>query len=217
LNADGRVVASERTDREGQFAFVPTPGRYTLETTFIGYTLVRSGVGYHGEALTITTTRPLAVTIPLAPNLAVLTGRIHLIQSLAQGISYLRLPLMLAGTAVESFLVTTTDRLLDGWLLALYTLLWGIQLHEWLKRPAIGSVVSNHAQPLPLALVRSLENGTHLVATKVTDQRGRFLFHLQRGRYQLTATKAGYDRASTTATLTRDGVIKATLTLAETK
>jgi 5-hydroxyisourate hydrolase-like protein (transthyretin family) len=48
-------------------------------------------------------------------------------------------------------------------------------------------------KPVDLAVVRVFnESNDKLVATKVTDQNGRFNFLLARGKYYVTVTKAGY-------------------------
>ncbi|MDE2001483.1 MAG: carboxypeptidase regulatory-like domain-containing protein [Patescibacteria group bacterium] len=189
-----KVLESTRTDADGRFAFWVVPGTYFLRASHAGFAVKETKeIAVHTDDQAIALEIPLALAWEELRPRALL--RLNLWNLSVRFLDQVNPYLLATGTIVSGILAAADPTLFNIALVCLYIVLDGckIVLSLRLRHPE-GLVLDagNHA-PIPLAVVRIFDAKTNvLMATKVTDRRGRFHVLLARGSYYLTCAKEGH-------------------------
>lgn len=221
------VVAGEN----GEFAFAPPPGSYTIQVRAPGYAFParrhlppprdpRARL-YVGEPFTVTEKtleNPPQFLIPLDRTLGIVEeppphGVVNILQRLLWRLAPL---FFIAGFGWNTLVLLWYPSTLHLSLEILYVLLSLLFLRVvFRRRRSYGRVVDATTRvAIPLALVRAYENLTNrLVQTVVTDRQGRYFLFLPVGTYTLTAEKRGYAGGEETIAITGGAGAAASLEL----
>ena len=189
-----KLKDSQLTDEDGRFGALVGPGKYFLKVVKKGYRAFESGL-----MSIFSPDQILNLEISLSPmaeefNLSYLR-RISVLNALKRLLELLNPYLLAFGTLVSLLTVIILPGALNYTVLGIYILFDILKVYFTfhLLRP-FGLVVDEATrEPLPLSVVRIFEAEKNwLLATKVTDEQGRFNFLLTPGKYYLTCYKAGY-------------------------
>lgn len=195
FDKEGRLLATQSTDKEGRYGFLTKPGEYYLKVSKNNYIFPSClpGPGYRGEIVK-QKEKMVNLNIPLDPVFEVLVRRVSFFQKTISLASKLRRPLLILGSLsfFIVFLVNMTS--INSLILALYLLFWLLEINEMRKIKSYGKVYDEKTEePIDLAIVRAFEKEKNrLVSTKVTDLKGRFFFLVDKGNYSVSATKENF-------------------------
>ena len=145
----------------------------------------------------------------LAPQKIALVKFWNLFKEIIQKINF---TLLLIGSLFSLFLALIIPQILNYLVLLFYIIL--LILRIILDRTSVrswGEVKDMVSRlPLSLAIVRIFnEKENFLMATKVTDEKGKFNFLISKGGYYLTCVKGGYKPyQSETLDIKKEGIIK---------
>lgn len=197
--ASGKLLRKMMTDRTGRYGFlVEKAGSYQLKVRNPLYN------DFQSQAVTISDPANQVVSqdILLTANGVAVQKRIVSVSKLIRFlrfVSYFHWPLLIGGSiiAVIAYLqIATTTHVL---ILVLYALLWLLEALRLGKERPYGTVSDANAhQQLPLSVVQltKLNGGIKSVAAStVTDSRGRFLFVVKPGEYNMIAAHDGFTPA----------------------
>ena len=199
LTADSaKLLETQVTDVHGTFGFLVSSGEYTIEVSKANYVFPAklTNEGYHGSTVSISSEAPLALTIPIDPELQTLSKRLSALSSINQVMTVLRLPLLALGTVSTLVFVFGQPNMLNGLVLGFYAVSWLYELVQHLSTGrAFGAVADAMTNAgLDLAIVRLARPDGKLIASKVSNQRGHFLVQVAPGQYKVTVTRRGYQQ-----------------------
>jgi hypothetical protein len=188
-----KLKDSQITDKLGRFSALVAPGNYYVKIFKPGFQVARSGT------LTITpgnSSLNLELVLePLEDTRASNAGYgISIWTKLQQLLTKLNPYILVAGTMISVLNALIVPSTLNQAILVIYI---GIDIFQfYLLSTAVnpyGSIVDAAGKPLTLSVVRifNLDSQT-LMATKVTDEQGRFNFLVDPGTYYVTVTKVGF-------------------------
>lgn len=202
---NNRIKQSRVTDMNGRYLFIAEPGEYKIEVTKQGFVFPTStlkGVTedgdfidlYHGESIAVEASGSnITPNIPIDPPGAEKTPkrvtwekRLRLLQHIISitGIVF----------AAVSFYITPS--ILVGSFLAIHVLMYaGFTRFVKPKKPKGWGIVYDKDNKSPLAGVAVrlfTKEYNKLVATQVTDKKGRYAFLVGPNTYYVTSEKTGY-------------------------
>jgi hypothetical protein len=203
---DDRVIQSKVTDRLGRYAFITDPGEYKIEVRKAGLlfpSVLMAGFFsdgrrtdiYHGELIRVTEKRVIiTANIPLDPEgeNKKLTRLIW--QRLGRG---LQTGLSIAGIIITVVSLYISPKLFIAILLAVHITLFLLfrRLSKSTKVKSWG-IVYDEADKTPVGrTVARLFNSrfNKLVASQITDRKGRYQFLAGDDQYYVTYEKQGYN------------------------
>jgi hypothetical protein len=189
-----KIKDTQLTDEEGRFGALVAPGKYYLKVSKKGFETKES------DLIEITSPKQiLNIEITLLPSEAEFSlsyiKKINFLNTLKRFVDFINPYLLAAGTIISFIILVIMPNALNYAVFFIYLGLdiLKIYLSRALLKP-FGRVINQAtAEPLPLAVVRIFEEEKNwLLATKVSDELGRFNFLLTPGRYYLTCSKAGF-------------------------
>lgn len=207
---DGRVVQSRVTDRNGRYYFLVDPGEYRIGVTKAGFGFpsellrgLRQDGGlvdlYHGESVEVTDEQAvIAANIPLDP---ISTGAQHLpLQIRAKRV--LRTVQHLLGSAgviVALVVLVVQPTFLTAVVFGVQALVYVFvrRLARPSRKPDGWGIVYDEStrKPIANAVVRIFEPVYNkLLATAVTDGKGRYTFLVGPSEYYARVEKSGYEQ-----------------------
>lgn len=208
IKADsGRVKEMRATDNQGRFGFLVGKGKYHLTVAKSGYLFPSKKItlddkGSDGYFAQVYLGGPftlregfLGKNIPLDlkdESLAPSSGYLLFLR-FVRFFERIRLPLLIFGTLLALINLYLFRSILDLIIVLVYFALWLYEILTWRKVKPYGKVQDEDGTALSLAVVRlSRKSDDKLVATSITDNKGRFFVLLPEGDYYLTASKSGY-------------------------
>jgi prepilin-type N-terminal cleavage/methylation domain-containing protein len=202
--ANGRIVGTQVTDGGGRFMFLPPKGKYRIEVTKPGFVFPSKNLAgavsdgnyqnlYFGADFSMSERGAVSPAVPVdaAEEAMPETGIIK---------NYLknrtRSAIAFSGFGLAAFSFAAKPGIYLGSVLALHILLYFFfrRLAKRKNRGRFG-VVSDEAtrRPVGRAVVRLFSLPYHkLVATEVSDRRGRYYFLVGKNNYYVTVTHPGY-------------------------
>ncbi|MDP3244151.1 MAG: FG-GAP-like repeat-containing protein [bacterium] len=204
-SAQGKLLQTRVTDKQGRYCFIVEPGVYRVEANKAGYVYPTRYLKdkkedldwldlYHGESIGIKQGgATLAANIPLDPmEKAEAPAEIVRRQRLRQ--AQRAVALLGPSFALASFIVSPT--LTIGALFVLHVVLYLLfsRLARG-RRPKSWGVVYDRGdrRPLRFAIARIFEKTYNkLLETQITDSKGRYSFLVGRNVYYLTFDRQGY-------------------------
>lgn len=201
----GRVRETRVTDRAGRFGFLVEKGRYRLTVVKTGYIFPSAKIKldknksdgyfssvYLGGVFSLQEGF-LGKNIPL-DAVSQAPARFYLLfLRFARFFERIRVPLLIIGTIIAILNLYLFRSLLDLVIILAYVLLWLYEIYQLRKVKPYGEVQDEDGTPLDLAVIRFFrEDNNKLIATSITDKKGRFFVILPQGGFYLTASKAGY-------------------------
>src|SRR3990172_7062677 len=202
----GRVRDISVSDREGRFGFLINKGKYRLTVAKAHYqfpskktVLDKKGSdGYFADVYLGSTFLAkeafLSKNIPVDPKIeATIEWPYLLFLRYMKFFGYIRIPLLILGTILAIVNLYLFRSILDIIILSIYLLTWFFEILERQKVKPYGEVLGEEGETFDLAVVRFFrEKDNKLVATTVTNKKGRFFVLMPEGDYYLTASKSGY-------------------------
>ncbi len=189
-----KLKDSQVTDNEGRFGALVGPGKYYIKVFKKGFQT------FQGDIIEISSPdQILNFELYLSPiveewNLEFLK-KINVLNALKRFIELINPYLLALGTIISAISVVILPNQLNYGVFFIYIILDLLKIYfaVHLLKP-FGKVIDETTNdPLPLTIVRIFEeNKNWLLATKVTDELGRFNFLLAPGQYYLTFSRAGY-------------------------
>lgn len=204
-----KLKDSQTTDKDGRFSALIGIGKYYVTISKPKYETYRSGI--------IEITSPDQI-LNLEFYLSVLKEelsleylkKISVWSAIKRIIEIINPYLLLLGTFISLIAVVIIPNGLNYTVFIIYLLLDGLKIYfaRHLLKP-LGKVVDETTnEALALAVVRIFEEDKNwLLATKVTDENGRFNFLLAPGRYYLTFSKAGYQPFNSGTIIIEKGIL----------
>ena len=193
-NADyNKMRDKQLTDTAGRFSGMVEAGTYYAKAVQKGYETAKS------PEITISSPdKLLNLEIALSPVgefLSEYIKKINLWNSVKQILNRLNPIFLILGTLSALAVAIIIPSNLNYGLFGVYLALGGLKFY--LSRhigQSFGSVTdASTGQPLPLAVLRIFDAKKNwLLATKVSDSRGRYDFLLSLGSYYITSAKTGY-------------------------
>ncbi|MDO8429855.1 MAG: carboxypeptidase-like regulatory domain-containing protein [bacterium] len=190
-----KLKDAQATDEEGRFNALTVPGTYYLKISKDGYQ------EFQTENIIISSSdQVISLELALVPlgeefTLAYLR-RINFLSLLKRFIDLINPYLLALGTFISLISLAIVPSAFNYLLVFIYLILdfLKIYLYFHLIKP-FGEVKDiQSSAPLTLAVVRVFDADKNwLLATKATDDKGRFSFLLAPGNYYLTATKSGHN------------------------
>ena len=206
-----KLKDSQITDAEGRFNAFITPGKYYILVSRKGYEPYQAG------GINISSPdQILALEIYLSPAeeqwSVEYIKRINVWNAVKRFMELINPYLLVFGTLVSVISAVIVPNALNYVTLGLYILFDILKIYfaAHLIKP-FGRIIDEMTnEPLSLAVVRIFEeNKNWLLATKVTDEQGRFNFLLAPGQYYLTCSKAGYATFRSDTILVKKDVLPA--------
>lgn len=205
IDEGGKVRATEKARRDGTFGFFVPAGTYRLIAQQGGYqfpapapdvALFPGESVYDGGWVTVREESVLALVVVgqgLAQTwvktwLQGMWGRVQVWQA------RLAMPLLLVGSGLTLLSFWNRPSVLLGILLGVYVVLFGLELLlSRVARRAVGVVRDALTkQGVGLAVVRLLDEGGRLAATRVTLESGHFFLMPAPGRYRVEIVHRSY-------------------------
>lgn len=189
-----KLKDSQLTDKDGRFGSLVGPGKYFIVVTKNGF--------QDKETATVTVDKPdqvLNLEIIISPIEQILSldylKRINLMDVIKRFLDSVSPILLIIGALLSFIALVIIPSLLNYIVFSIYILLGILKLFfafHFVK--PFGRVLDTvSAKPLSLAVIRIFDEGKQmLLATKATDEEGRFNFLIAPGKYYLTCLKAGY-------------------------
>lgn len=204
-----KLKDNQITDDEGRFGALVGPGKYYVKVSKKGFQT------YQSEIIEITSSEQiLNLEISLSPiieewNVEILK-KISILNALKRFIELINPYLLAFGTIISAISVIILPNGLNYATFFIYIILDSLKIYfaVHLLKP-FGKVVDETTnETLALTVVRIFEEDKNwLLATKVTDENGRFNFLLAPGRYYLTFSKAGYQPFNSGTIIIEKGVL----------
>jgi len=206
----GRIVQSRVTDAQGRYIFSAKPGKYKIAVTKDGLVFpsallkefktdgTRADI-YHGEAIEVSEENAMvAVNIPIDPVGATAGPRRLAVQKFLRR---LQVFLSWAGLIVTAISFYISRQWYVGVLLVAHLFLFFVFKRLAVsKKPKGWGIVYDVASRRPIARViaRLFDSQFNkLVATQVTDSRGRYYFLAGENKYYMTYSHAAYEEHKT--------------------
>ena len=189
-----KLKDTQLTDEEGRFGTLIAPGKYYLKVSKKGFETKKS------EIIGITqANQVLDLEITLSPLEAEFSleniRRINFFNALKRFINAINPFLLFIGTVVSILILVIVPTIPNYLIFFVYIVfdLLKVYFAFHLIKP-FGKVLDQvTGETLSLAVVRIFdEENNWLLATKVTDDLGRFNFLLEPGRYYITCSRAGF-------------------------
>ena len=189
-----KLKDTQLTDEEGRFGTLMAPGKYYLKISKKGFETKKS------EVIEITqSSQVLDLEITLSPHEAEFSlehiKRINFLNALKRFINAINPFLLFIGTVVSILILVIAPTITNYFIFFVYIAfdLLKVYFTFHLIKP-FGKVLNQvTGEVLSLAVVRIFdEENNWLLATKVTDDLGRFNFLLEPGRYYITCSRAGF-------------------------
>lgn len=207
----GKVVQSKVTDSQGRYAFTVAPGLYKLQVLKNGYTFPtqllkdfkddgKKGDIYHGQTIEASVgNNIIAINIPVDP---VGDYEIPIIKLWSQKIfKSIQTYLVWIGLIIIIISLYISPRWYTAVLLPIQVLVLVMtqRLQQKPRAKSWGVIIDAATQrPINQAIVRLFNAQLNkLIASQVTDSRGRYFFIAGEDRYYLTVEKAGYQTQKT--------------------
>lgn len=193
-NADyNKMRDKQLTDSAGRFSGLVEAGTYYAKVAQKGYEIAKSA-----EMTISSPDKLLNLEIAMSPVgefLSEYINKINLWNSVKKILNRLNPIFLLLGTLSALGVAIIIPSMINYGLFGIYLVLGGLKLY--LSRhigQSFGSITdASTGQPLPLAVLRIFDAKKNwLLATKVSDSRGRFDFLLSLGNYYITSAKTGY-------------------------
>ncbi len=202
----GRVVQSRVTDAKGRYLFMVEPGQYLIEVFKQGYvfpTHLLSSVKedgsfldiYHGESIRVDEKdTQITPNIPVDPvDAKEKTIKRIVLEKWLRRLQHTVAIVSIVGAVISVYI---TPSVLTVVFLVIHTVLFVLFLrYVWPKKPKGWGLVYEHgtAQPVGRAVARLFSKQfDKLVATQVTDSKGRYSFLVGPNDYYVTFEKEGY-------------------------
>jgi hypothetical protein len=204
-----KLKDSQITDDEGRFGALVGPGTYYLKIAANGYQ------GYQSEAVTISSPEQiLNLELSLSPIVEEwgleFVKKINVLNALKRFVELINPYLLALGTLISVISLIIVPNGLNYATFFIYLALDGLKIYftVHLLKPFGNVINETSSDPLPLTVVRVFdEEKNWLLATKVTDEQGRFNFLLAPGKYYLTCNRDGFlPYRSETLTLEKAGM-----------
>jgi len=202
------------SNEQGEFGFLVPSGDYSITASVEGfsfptYILLSDSDGryanlYRGGKIKVTSSgrdntekAPINLNIPMDPSSRLVfdiavVGFLSAVHKFAATIRY---PVMVVGTLASIYLVVLQSRFIDWFVLAIYVILWILELRDLFKKRTNGIVVDNRGNPVALAIVRLINEHGRIVSTVVTGDDGKFIMSVDPGTYRFDVAKPGYNSA----------------------
>lgn len=206
IEADsGRVRETRLTDSQGRFGFLVDKGKYFLS-------VVKSGCDFPSKKIVLNKNGSdgyfpsvylggnfsfkegfLGRNIPLDAENQTAAESYLLLLRFVRFFERIRVPLLILGTVLAFANLYLFRSVLDLVIVLVYIFLWIFEIIERRKIKPYGEVKDEDGTPLDLAVVRLFRKKSNkLVATSITDKKGRFFILSPKGEFYLTASRSGY-------------------------
>ncbi len=190
-----KLKDSQITDDEGRFGALAGPGKYYIKVSKKGFQIFQSDVIEISSPDQILNFELYLSPIAEEWNLATLK-KINFLNILKRFIELINPYLLALGTIFSIISAVILPSGFNYGVFYVYIILDLLKIYfaAHLLKP-LGKVIDETTnEPLPLTVVRIFEEKKNwLLATKVTDEEGRFNFLLAPGQYYLTFLRAGYE------------------------
>ena len=209
---DGKQRDIQTSNERGEFGFLVPKGEYSITASASGFAfpshvLISDRDGkynnlYRGGKITISASSnkesvekaPIAINIPLDPSKVevldvALVGVLSFIHKFTTTI---RIPVMIVGTLASVYLSFKYSRTIDWIVLALYVILWALEIRDLIKEKTYGVIIDGRGNPVALSIVRVIDMHGKIVATVVTGDDGKFFVGTNPGTYRFDVIKPGY-------------------------
>jgi hypothetical protein len=206
---DGRLRQTISSNEKGEFGFLVPSGRYSITASHLGFNfpthiVLSSSDGrfanvYRGGEVEINTSgpqdkAPININIPMDPTrLNVIDiSVVSTIRAIQRLFETIRLPIMVIGTLAAIYLVVERGLWFDWLIVAIYIVLWTLEVKYLFKKRTYGIVTGDDGEPLGLVIIRVLDAAGKIKSTAVTGDDGKFILSLDPGLYRFDASKPGY-------------------------
>lgn len=206
---DGRLRQTISSNEKGEFGFLVPSGRYSITASRFGFNfpshiVLGSSDGrfaniYRGGEIEVNTPEaqdkaPININIPMDPtHLNVIDiSAVSVIRAIQRLFEAIRLPIMAIGTLAAIYLVVERGLWFDWLIVAIYIVLWALEVKYLFKKRTYGIVTGDDGEPLGLVIIRVLDAAGKIKSTAVTGDDGKFILSLDPGLYRFDASKPGY-------------------------
>jgi hypothetical protein len=194
---DNKILETQRSDKEGRFGFLVSPGKYfiTAEKKDYTYPSKETKSDYHKEIFEVKDKNTvLSIDVPIDPNLKVLGSRLNILSTLSNVLNVIRVPLMVFGTILYLAFYINDPNTLNTILVVAYFILWIAEIYWYLAPRLYGNVhEAKENVPISYSIIRVYDERTNkLVSTKVSNTEGQYYHLIEPGKYKVVTTKANY-------------------------
>lgn len=186
------MITQTVSDTHGKYGFIIDPGKYRLNVQHPEYAPLEMEINITDVKEGVVQDIKLAATEKLSAG----NRYKRIMRSLNQKFQALSPTLTYIGLATSIFAMLIKPNLINGGLLAVYSILSAIYLYRRFKSQKFwGSVYDSKSNLLiPNALVKIFDQDTwQLVNTAITDNKGRFPIQPDPGDYAVLASAGGYN------------------------
>lgn len=210
-----KLKDSQITDRLGRFSALVAPGIYYVKIFKPGFKVARSGnlnITPQNDTLHLELVlEPLEDTV-----LGTYARGISLWTHIKQLLVTLNPYILAIGTIISIINAIVIPTVTNQVILAVYIAIDAFQFYllSTAANP-YGSITDEQGKPLPLSIVRIFNTDRQiLMATKVTDEQGRFNFLVNPGNYFVTVTRPGFiPHTSEQISIPKANILKLHITL----
>jgi hypothetical protein len=203
---NNRLLESQLTNNEGFFGFLVPAGTYFISVVKPGFLFpsefeIESGEytnNYRGGSFNIKgeedSRQFVKYNIPIKrsnrPSLDLIAVRIVL--SVKKILDLVRVPILIIGTILAVNTIWHFPGTLSYIISVVYVLLWVNEIRLRFMGRAYGVALDEEGHPLGRVLVRALNSSGRLVGTTISGEDGKFILHLNSGKYSFSAQRIGY-------------------------
>ncbi|MEK7607226.1 MAG: hypothetical protein AAB444_03475 [Patescibacteria group bacterium] len=206
FTAEGRLLQTRVTDKQGRYAFITGPGRYRLEVVKAGFVYPSIFLKdkkedldfldlYHHEVIEVTEeSTTIAANIPADP-----VEKMETPKEVFRRVTFRKFQRRMAamGPVLSAVVIGISPSVVTIAPLAMHVALYFVFRRLSVgRRPKSWGIVYERetAEPMKFVIARVFENQYNkLLETQVTDGSGRYSFLVGRNVYYLVFEKAGYE------------------------
>ncbi len=211
---DGKQRDIQVSNERGEFGFLVPAGGYSITASVHGYNFPTQVILsdkdgryvnlYRGGKIKINESTenkekiekaPVSINIPMDPTKMpvldiAIVGFMSAVHKFASTVRY---PIMVLGSIASIYLAVVQARFIDYLVLAIYIVLWILEVRDLFKKKTYGIVVDERGNPVPLAVVRFINPHGRIVTTMVTGDDGKFMASVKPDNYRFDVVKLGYN------------------------
>jgi hypothetical protein len=101
------------------------------------------------------------------------------------------------GTLLTIYLCSEYRLTIDYILLAVYALIWTLDIMSLIKHKTYGEIKDESGNPIDMVLIRVIDAAGKIRGTVISGADGRFAIALPRGEYSFDIAKTGYTHLRT--------------------
>jgi hypothetical protein len=198
-DSNKKPIETVLTDNQGRYGFVVDPGKYYLAVMKKNYSFPSKIVDtdYHLAPIEVSDNGLVAANIPIDPDLHKLIKNMGSVTRLTEFLDKVKTPLLVLGIVLSTIFFIHNPTLMNILTLLIYVVIVGYELHLLFQPHASGNVYDIMGnKPVESSVIRIYNEKTgQLVATKMSDEHGRYYYLVDPGEYQIKTTKENFEQS----------------------